>query len=475
MRLLVLVLALAACDDTPEQPAEPEPVANDFSIHEWGFIAHHFADADDTSRFVATSPGSFAPPQIGLHGLSGIGRAGGKPILYVHLPDGTESAQFTASLVLGQGGEFVEHWPEGEIQGTRLMWNVSARPGTCSAQGRYATRDHQRCNGIRDGYCEAAELGAYETTDGACLTVAGADWNHLFYRAQAPGPVPLRFEPTEAGNRIHNNASDPIPSKLIRIRRHDSRAETRVHIFDAPAPGESLVLPDETETAASFASTQLRAALAGLGMTDDEASAFMVAWESELLGKTGDEPDAAPFQFGVPPSALRSKSDSLIYFMPESSVNRLLRLEVTPAPQEVRRAILVRVDLNPHPGGTIGLGNLGTIGHSYGRASSSVQVRTAALDVQGPLPEEVVRRVLRRHMNQVRVCHTSARDEDAVDGTLALRFSISRTGALRRPSIDSELADSITQCVLRAAQGWTFPSVDAPVQVAHTYAFRRNE
>lgn len=472
MRLLVLVFALAACDDTPEQPADPEPVANDFSIHEWGFIAHHFADADDTSRFVATSPGSFAPPQIGLHGLSGIGRAGGKPILYVHLPDGTESAQFTASLVLGQGGEFVEHWPQGEIQGTRLMWNVSARRGTCSAQGRYATRDHERCNGIRDGYCEAAELGAYETTDGACLTVAGTDWNHLFYRAQAPGPVPLRFEPTEAGNRIHNNASDPIPSKLIRIRRHDSRDETRVHIFDAPAPGESLVLPDETETAASFASTQLRAALAGLGMTDDEASAFMVAWESELLGKTGDEPDAAPFQFGVPPSALRSKSDSLIYFMPESSVNRLLRLEVTPTPREVRRAILVRVDLNPHPGGTIGLGNLGTIRH---RAGNPFRVRTASLDVQGPLDEAIVRRVLRRHLGAVRNCH-EADDEHAINGEIELRFSISRTGALRRPSIGrSDFDSSIGECVLRAAQTWTFPSVDSPVQVAHTYSFNRPE
>ena len=71
--------------------------------------------------------------------------------------------------------------------------------------------------------------------------------------------------------------------------------------------------------------------------------------------------------------------------------------------------------------GTIGLGNLGTIGHGAGGGSGSgygrgaggfsgrsarvPQIRSGAADVRGSLSKEVIRRVIRRHINEVRFCY----------------------------------------------------------------------
>lgn len=473
---LTLLLVLSACDDSPEATGQSQSTPA-YSVHEWGFLAHHFADGASNTRFVGATPGRFHRMHSGEGiGIGSLGARGGKPILYVHLPEGVESLDLAATLTLGNEGSFTEHLPPGELNGTTLTWNVTARRGSCSARERYPSASDPRCREPSDGYCEAAELYAYETNDAACLRVGEADWNHLFYRAQAPGTMPIRIESTHAGQLVHNDASAPIPSKLIRIRRHASIGDTRVHVFDAPAPGQSIPMPDATESAASDASGALRSALESLGMTGAETNAFMIAWEAELLGEAPDASERPAIQVGVPPRELRSKADALVYFMPRESVDSLIGLELDPPPTDVRRAMLVRVDLNAHPESTIGLGNLGTIGHgdSYGvshaRRAQVVQIRSGDLEVTGPLPREVVRRFIRRYISHIRRCYEEA--GNVGEGALTFQLQIDAQGSVTTATLaNNALSDAIGACVTRVARAWRFPDSEGDVRVEQTLVF----
>lgn len=473
---LCLVLVLGACDDDPDETEEAPP----YSVHEWGFLAHHFTDGTSARRYVGATPGHFNPMRLGEGigiGVGSLGARGGKPILYVHLGEGVESMDFAATLTLGNEGTFTEHLPTGELNGNTLKWTVTARRGSCSAIERYPSARDPRCQEPSDGYCEAAELSAYETNDAACLRVGDADWNHLFYRASAPGTMPIRIESTADGQRIHNDGSTPLPSKLIRIRRHDAAADTRVHVFDGPAPGQVIAMPDATESPAADASRALREALQSLGMSGAETNAFMVAWEAELLGTAADATERPAIQVGLPPRELTPKHDALIYFMPRAAVDALIRLELDPPPTDVQRAMLVRVDLTSHPEGTIGLGNLGTIGHgdSYGysamRTPRVVQIRSSGLEVTGELPREVVRRIIRRYISQVRRCYEEAGNEG--EGELTFGLLIDGEGNVTSATLGTnELSTEVGECVTRAAPAWRFPAPESGVvRVEQTFAF----
>ncbi len=98
--------------------------------------------------------------------------------------------------------------------------------------------------------------------------------------------------------------------------------------------------------------------------------------------------------------------------------------------------------------GTIGLGNLGTIGHGggggtgsgYGRGAGGFggrtarvpRIRSGAADVRGSLSKEVIRRVIRRHINEVRFCYEQELNQRPdLEGRVTVSFIISPTGAVQ--------------------------------------------
>ncbi|RLB57256.1 MAG: hypothetical protein DRJ42_00725 [Deltaproteobacteria bacterium] len=126
----------------------------------------------------------------------------------------------------------------------------------------------------------------------------------------------------------------------------------------------------------------------------------------------------------------------------------------------------------------IGLGDLGTIGHGggggtgsgYGRGSGSgarhaatSQVRAGRPEVRGSLSSEVIRRVVRRHVNEVRFCYDQGlMRKPNLAGTVTLSFIIAPTGAVQAASIQSStLGDSAVEgCISRAWRRWQFPAPD---------------
>lgn len=140
--------------------------------------------------------------------------------------------------------------------------------------------------------------------------------------------------------------------------------------------------------------------------------------------------------------------------------------------------------------GTIGLGNIGTIGHGagggtgsgygrgaggfHGRDAKVPRIRTGNADVRGSLSKEVIRRIIRRHINEVRFCYEqelNARPD--LEGRVSVKFIISATGAVQTAMVaDSTMGNAkVDQCISGSVLRWTFPAPDGGGIVVVTYPF----
>ncbi len=127
--------------------------------------------------------------------------------------------------------------------------------------------------------------------------------------------------------------------------------------------------------------------------------------------------------------------------------------------------------------GTIGLGDLGTIGHGGGsgtgygygigcgglggRSAQAPAVSMRAAEVRGALDKEIIRRVVRAHVNEVRFCYEQElQDHPTLEGRVLVEFRIAESGAVL---IATAEASSLSRreagdCIAAAVRRWTFPS-----------------
>jgi TonB family protein len=141
--------------------------------------------------------------------------------------------------------------------------------------------------------------------------------------------------------------------------------------------------------------------------------------------------------------------------------------------------------------GTIGMGNFGTIGRGGGRGAGEggygrgvggfrgrsagvPQVRSGGAEVRGSLSKEVIRRVVHRHINEVKFCYEqqlNARPD--LSGRVTTRFVISPTGSVQSAMVaNSSLRnEAVESCIVRAVRRWTFPAPDGGGVVVVNYPF----
>jgi Ca-activated chloride channel homolog len=135
------------------------------------------------------------------------------------------------------------------------------------------------------------------------------------------------------------------------------------------------------------------------------------------------------------------------------------------------------------------LGSVGTIGHGAGGAVSGhghrsgghagrqarvPRVRTEQLDVRGALSPEVIRRIVRRHLNEVRFCYEQALTEKSeLQGRVSVKFVISPTGSvLAAARSSSTIADAKAEhCIVAAVRRWRFPTPEGGGNVVVTIPF----
>lgn len=334
---------------TPQSEAAATPVQ---AVHEWGLVSVRASGVE-----LAAGPGQQPPPQNMELTID-------KPVLYVHADEATS---LHVEVVPGEGMSVAEHYPP--VQGP-LTWDVEVTPGECTTPRIYSGP----CNSS-DGYCETHELGLYETHDAACLTHGELSLPLLFYRLRADTPpaLPLTVERTDPRGVVLRNVGLQPGASVWRVS-WDGGA-THATRMTVPAAGEEFTLARVAEGGVGEARAATRQELFRLGLTQDEADAFMRAWDTALFGAapSGDNADGDGRVDGIPadlPPATdrpvdvdsltadesvigdpRSRNaprvrDALLYWLPESNIESMAGLTFRPEPQKISRAILVRVDLN---------------------------------------------------------------------------------------------------------------------------------
>ena len=140
--------------------------------------------------------------------------------------------------------------------------------------------------------------------------------------------------------------------------------------------------------------------------------------------------------------------------------------------------------------GTIGLGNLNTIGHGggggsgsgYGRGAGGLggrrgrapRIRSGAAMVKGSLSKEVIRRIVHRHINEVKFCYetptgqTSGPVGSCLNQIHHLRYRSGANGGccwldIGKPEVEN--------CIAQAVRRWTFPQPEGGGIVIVTYPF----
>jgi TonB family protein len=125
--------------------------------------------------------------------------------------------------------------------------------------------------------------------------------------------------------------------------------------------------------------------------------------------------------------------------------------------------------------GTIGLGNLGTIGKGgggngsgYGRGAGGLGGRRARAPdvipgqatVRGSLDREIIRRIIRRHINEVKYCYEQELTQRPdLGGRILVRFTIAASGQVIASDLqNSTVGDArVERCIVAAVHRWEFP------------------
>lgn len=128
--------------------------------------------------------------------------------------------------------------------------------------------------------------------------------------------------------------------------------------------------------------------------------------------------------------------------------------------------------------GTIGLGNVGLIGRSsefgFGRSGRVPSVRQAAAEVTGSLDKDIIRRIVRAHINEVRHCYNQGLVKDpALKGRVAIDFTIGATGSVTASDVGetSVTDENVGNCIAKAVKRWKFPKPDGGGSVNVKYPF----
>jgi len=140
----------------------------------------------------------------------------------------------------------------------------------------------------------------------------------------------------------------------------------------------------------------------------------------------------------------------------------------------------------------LGLGGpLNVIGHGpghggpqsgYGRMAGTLGTRQAkppevlpgVSDVRGSLDKEIIRRIVRRHLNEVKYCYEQELTRlPALAGRIVVQFMIARNGQVLSSVLQSSSMKNarVENCTVQAVRRWQFPEPQGGGLVTVTYPF----
>ncbi len=145
--------------------------------------------------------------------------------------------------------------------------------------------------------------------------------------------------------------------------------------------------------------------------------------------------------------------------------------------------------------GIIGLGTIGTLGKfgkghgpgtgpgGYGSTVGTLATRQphppdvliGDISVRGSLDKEIIRRTVRRHLNEVRFCYEKAlAAHPSIAGRVVVQFTIAPTGRVPVALLQSTTLGvaSVESCMVEAVRRWEFPQPEGGGLVSVSYPFQ---
>lgn len=129
-------------------------------------------------------------------------------------------------------------------------------------------------------------------------------------------------------------------------------------------------------------------------------------------------------------------------------------------------------------------GNCGGSSYSRGRGAgfttrkrAKPRPRIGKGTIRGSLDKDIIRRVIRNHINQVSLCYNQGLVRDpTLQGRVAIQFTIGSTGKVPVSVVSSTtLADkNVGNCIAQAVKRWKFPKPNGGSTVMVTYPFVLN-
>jgi hypothetical protein len=126
-----------------------------------------------------------------------------------------------------------------------------------------------------------------------------------------------------------------------------------------------------------------------------------------------------------------------------------------------------------------GIGSTGALGSGSSRGFGSggkrvPHVRPAKAHVKGSLDKDIIRRIVRAHINEVRYCYNQGLARDpTLAGKVSINFTIGPTGSVPVTMVaNSTIKDeAVSNCIAKAVKRWTFPKPIGGGVVVVTYPF----
>jgi TonB family protein len=114
-------------------------------------------------------------------------------------------------------------------------------------------------------------------------------------------------------------------------------------------------------------------------------------------------------------------------------------------------------------------------GHRFQRTDGGTGILNVEIVTpRGALDKDIIRRVVRAHLNEVRGCYNQGLERDrTMKGRVAIQFTIGPDGRVPVAEVaTTELKDvEVGQCIADAVKRWTFPAPEGGGNVVVTYPF----